>query len=94
MEHNKICVLAELLTDLDSNTASFVVRVAETKCDLADTEKAIAQILNKLELLKLEELQKQTIERIKNEKDGNLRQKLGLEFSKRAERIAELKRLA
>lgn len=94
LEQNKNCVLAELLTDLDSNTASFVVRVAETKCDLADTEKAIAQILNKLELLKLEELQKQTIERIKNEKDGNLRQKLGLEFSKRAEKIAELKRLA
>ena len=44
--------------------------------------------------LKLEDMQKETIERIKNEHDGIIRQKLGLEFSKRAERIAELKRLA
>jgi len=94
LEQNKDCVLAELLADLDSNTASFVVRIAETKCDLENNEKATDQILNKLELLKLEELQKQTIERIKNEKDGEIRQRLGLEFSKRAERIAELKRLA
>lgn len=94
LEHNKNCVLAELLNDLESKTVSFLVQIAETKCDLEDTEKAIAQILSKLELLKLEELQKQTIERIKNEHDGNIRQELGLEFSKRAERIAELKRLA
>jgi len=94
LEQNKSCVLAELLTDLDPDTASLMVRIAETKCNTEDTEKAAGQILNKLELLKLEELQQQTIERIKNEKDGRLRQQLGLEFSRRAERIAELKRLS
>lgn len=94
LKQNKNCVLAELLTDLDSKTASYLVQIAETRGEVEDTEKAIAQVLNKLELLKLEELQKQTIERIKNEHDGNIRQELGLEFSKRAERIAELKRLA
>ena len=54
----------------------------------------MAQLLNKLELLKLEEIQKQTIERIKNEQDGIRRQELGLEFSRRAERIAELRKMA
>ena len=51
-------------------------------------------LFRSLEILKLEDLQKQTLERIKNEEDGVIRQKLGLEFSKRAERIAELKRMA
>ena len=70
------------------------MRVAETNSGLENTDKALQQILNKLEILKLEDMQKQTIERIKNEEDGMIRQKLGLEFSKRAERIAELKRMA
>jgi len=91
---NKSCVLAELLTDLEPDIASCMVRIAETKCNAENIEKAAGQVLDKLELLKLEELQQQTIERIKNEKDGLLRQQLGLEFSKRAERIAELKRLS
>lgn len=94
LAQNKSCVIAELLNELDSQEAAYVVRIAETKCDLEDSEKAIEQVLNKLELFKLEEIQKQTIERIKNERDGVKRQELGLEFSKRAERIAELKRLA
>jgi DNA primase len=90
---NNNCVLAELLNELESSASSYLVHVAETKCDLDDAEKAIVHILNKLEFLKLEEMQKQTIERIKNEQDGIKRQELGLEFSKRAERISELKRL-
>ena len=91
---NNNCVLAELLNVLEPSEASYLVRIAETNSDLEDTDKAIQQILNKLEILKLEDMQKETIERIKNEHDGIIRQKLGLEFSKRAERIAELKRLA
>lgn len=94
LEQNNNCVLAELLNVLDSKEASYMVRVAETNSGLEDTDKAIQQVLNKLEILKLEDMQKQTIERIKNEEDGIKRQELGLEFSKRAERIAELKRLA
>jgi len=93
LEQNKTCVLAELLNVLDSREASYLVRVAEMNSGLEDADKAIQQILNKLEILKLEDMQKQTLERIKNEEDGMIRQKLGLEFSKRAERIAELKRL-
>lgn len=94
LANNDNCVLAELLNVLELKEASYLVRVAETNSDLEDSDKAIQQILNKLELLKLEDMQKQTIERIKNEQDGAIRQELGLEFSKRAERIAELKRLA
>ena len=94
LANNDNCVLAELLNALEPKEASYLVRVAETNSDLEDSDKAIQQILNKLELLKLEDLQKQTIKRIKNEQDGAIRQELGLEFSKRAERIAELKRLA
>jgi len=94
LEQNKNCILAELLNILDSREASYLVRVSETHSNLEDADKAIQQILNKLEILKLEDMQKQTLERIKNEEDGMIRQKLGLEFSKRAERIAELKSLA
>ncbi len=94
LAQNSNCVLAELLNVLEPNEASYMVRIAETSSDSEDTDKAIQQILNKLEILKLEDMQKQTIERIKNENDGIIRQKLGLEFSKRAERIAELKILA
>lgn len=93
LEQNKNCVLAELLNVLDPKEASYMVRITEINSGLEDTDKAVQQILNKLEILKLEDLQKQTIERIKNEEDGIKRQELGLEFSKRAERIAELKRL-
>jgi len=93
LEQNKTCVLAELLNVLDHREASYMVRVAETNSGLEDADKATQQILNKLEILKLEDMQKQTLERIKNEEDGMIRQKLGLEFSKRAERIAELKRM-
>ncbi len=94
LDQNKSCVLAELLNEVEPAVASYLVHIAETKCELEDAERAITQVLNKLELLKLEEMQKQTIERIKNELDGIKRQELGFEFSKRAERIAELKRMA
>jgi len=92
LEENKSCVLAELLNDLDPGRASYLVRLSETKGEINEPEKAIRQILNKLEILKLEDLQKQTIERIKNEQNGEVRQQLGLEFSIRAEKIAELKK--
>ena len=72
-------------------SASYLVRLSQTKGEIKEPEKAIRQILNKLAILKLEDQQKQTIERIKNEQDGEVRQQLGLEFSIRAERIAELK---
>ncbi len=94
LNQNRSCVLAELLNEVEPAVSSYLVHIAETKCELEDAERAITQILNKLELLKLEEMQKQTIERIKNEQDGIKRQELGFEFSKRAERIAELKRMA
>lgn len=92
LEENKSCVLAELLNDLDPGSASYLVRLSETKGEINEPEKAIRQILHRLEILKLEDLQKQTIERIKNEQDGEIRQQLGLEFSIRAEKIAELKK--
>ena len=66
LANNDNCVLAELLNALEPKEASYLVRVAETNSDLEDSDKAIQQILNKLELLKLEDLQKQTIKRIKN----------------------------
>lgn len=94
LEQNKSCVLAELLNDIDSQQAAYMVRIAETKCELDDCEKATKQVISKLMLYKLEEEQQETIERIKNERDGAKRQELALEFSKRAEKISELKRLA
>lgn len=94
LKENKSCVLPELLNELDSQLAAYMVRLAETKCDVENSEKAMEQIINKLLLFKLEEEQKQTVERIKNEQDGAKRQQLAVEFSKRAEKIAELKRLA
>lgn len=94
LKENRSCVLAELLNEIEPAVASLLVRISETKCDIQEPEKAIVQILNKLKLLKLEDLQKTTIERIKNEQDPKRRQELGLEFSLRAEKIAELKRMA
>ena len=76
-----------------SDSASYLVRLSKTKGEISEPEKAIKQILNKLAILKLEDLQKQTIERIKNEQDGETRQQLGLEFSIRAEKYAELKKM-
>lgn len=93
LEENGSCVLAELLSELDPQSASYLARLSRTKGDIKDPEKAIRQILNRLEILKLEDLQKQTIEMIKNEQDGERRQQLGLEFSIRAEKIAELKKM-
>ncbi|NLW03309.1 MAG: DNA primase [Clostridiaceae bacterium] len=93
LEENNSCVLAELVSDMDPGSASYLVRLSQTKGEIKEPEKAIRQILNKLAILKLEDQQKQTIERIKNEQDGEVRQQLGLEFSIRAERIAELKKM-
>ena len=50
-----------------------------------DCEKAVEQIINKLLLYTLEEEQKLTFERIKNEQDGDIRKELAVEFSERAE---------
>ena len=94
LEENKECMLAELLNGLMPGEASYLVRLSETKCEITEPEKAIRQILNRLELLGLEERQKETIDRIKNEQDGAKRQELGLEFSLRAEKMAGLKRMA
>lgn len=88
------CVAAELLNGLEPALASQFMRISETRCDFEDPEKAIKQLLNRLELYKLEDEQMITIERIKNEQDGQIRQTLGIEFSKRAERIAGLKKMA
>jgi len=93
LEENKSCVLAELLSELDEGSASYLARLSRTKGEVKEPEKAIRQILNRLEIMKLEDMQKQTIEMIKNEQDGEKRQQLGLEFSIRAEKIAELKKL-
>ncbi|HOQ76857.1 MAG TPA: DNA primase [Thermoclostridium sp.] len=93
LEENDGCVLAELVSDMDPGIASYLVRLSQTKGDIKEPEKAVRQILNRLEIMKLEDLQKQTIERIKNEQDGEIRQQLGLEFSIRAEKIAELKKM-
>ena len=90
---NKSCVLTDLIDELEPSVSSYLVHISETKCELSDVKKALGQLLNRLELLKLEEIQIQTIERIKNEQDGFIRQKLGFEFSKRAERIAELRKM-
>ena len=92
LENDKNCILAELLSDLDAPISSYLTQLAATKCNIEDSEKAIMDVLTKLEILNLEDLQKETIEKIKNEHDGIKRQNLGLEFSKRAERIIELKR--
>jgi DNA primase len=93
LECNKSCTLAELLDELEPAVSSYIIRLAETKCELEDAEKAAKDLLSRLEILKLEEKQKETIERIKNEQDGIKRQEMGLEFSKRAERIAMLKKM-
>jgi len=92
LEKNNSCILAELLNDLDTATTSYLTQLAATKCNTEDNEKAAMDVLTKLEILHLEDLQKETIERIKNEQDGIKRQELGLEFSRRAERIIELRR--
>lgn len=94
LSENKSCVLGELLNELDSQQAAYMVRLSETKCKLDDCEKAVEQIINKLLLYTLEEEQKLTFERIKNEQDGDIRKELAVEFSERAEKIAELKRFA
>lgn len=94
LEHDKSCVIGELLSGLEPSLASYLVHLAETKCNVEDVEKAVLHLLNRLEILKLEDLQKETIERIKNETDGIKRQELGLEFSRRAARIAQLKKMA
>lgn len=94
LDQNKSCILAELLNELEPATSSYLIHLSETKCELEDVEKATIHLLNKLEVLRLEEMQKETIERIKNEKNGIKRQELGFEFSKRAERISELKKMA
>ncbi|NLM75201.1 MAG: DNA primase [Clostridiaceae bacterium] len=91
LEKNKSCILAELLNDLDTSISSYLTQLAATKCNAEDNERAIKDVLTKLEILHLEDLQKETIEKIKNERDGIKRQELGLEFRKRAERIIELK---
>lgn len=93
LDRNKSCTLADLLDELEPSVSSYLVQLSETKCELENSEKAVKDLLNKLELFSLEEKQKETIERIKNEQDGIRRQNLGLEFSKRAERIALLKKI-
>jgi DNA primase len=93
LNEDKACQLVELVNALPPGEAAHLVRLSETKCGSADTEKAMKQVLNKLEILRLEDSQRETVERLKSELDGEARRELAVEFSIRAEKIAELKRM-
>ncbi|HEY8422101.1 MAG TPA: DNA primase [Thermoclostridium sp.] len=59
-------LLEEYISRLDPEKASSIVHISKTFCNFDDPEKALEDILQKLELLKLEEEKKDILIRLKN----------------------------
>lgn len=66
LEQGNDFVLEEYITKLDPEKASAIIHMAKTSCNFEEPEKALDDILKKLETLKLEEEKKDILERLKN----------------------------
>jgi len=59
-------VLEEYISRLDPEKASSIVHISRTFCNFSDPDKALEDILQKLEIIKLEEEKKDILMRLKN----------------------------
>ncbi|NLK67810.1 MAG: DNA primase [Clostridiaceae bacterium] len=66
LEEGSDFALEEYITRLDSERASSIVHMSKTICNFDEPDKALEDILQKLEVLKLEEEKKDILMRLKN----------------------------
>lgn len=71
LEQGNDFILEEYITKLDPENASAIIHLARTSCNFDEPEKALEDILKKLETLKLEEEKKDILKRLKNITDIN-----------------------
>ncbi len=76
LEKGNDFLLEEYITKLDPERASSIIHMNKTSCNFSEPEKAMEDILRKLETIKLEEEKKDILKRLKNITDMNEKKQL------------------
>ncbi|NLY19630.1 MAG: DNA primase [Clostridiaceae bacterium] len=87
LEQGNGFILEEYITRLDPEEASAIIHMARTSCNFEESEKALEDILKKLEILKLEEEKKDILKRLKNITDINEKKLLQNRLNKVIQKI-------
>lgn len=82
--------LAELANDLPPEAASAMIHMAETRGTVDDADKAIEDLLRRLERISLEDEKQWILENIRSEKDGEKLRELGVELNRIIARMSAI----
>lgn len=89
LEKGNDFILEEYITKLEPEKASAIIHMAKTSCKFDDPEKALDDILKKLELTKLMEEKKDILKRLKNITDMEEKKQLQEELQMVIRRMAD-----
>jgi len=82
--------IAELVNDLPPDAASAVIHMAETRGTVDNADKAIQDLLRRLERIALEDEKQWILDNIRSESDGNRRRELGVDLNRVIARMSAL----
>jgi DNA primase len=82
--------LAELANDLPPDAASAMIHMAETRGTVDDADKAVQDLLRRLERIALEDEKQWILENIRSEKDSGRLRELGIELNRVIARMSSL----
>ncbi len=86
--------LAELANDLPPDAASAMIHMAETRGTVDNADKAIQDLLRRLERIALEDEKQWILESIRSEKDEVKLRELGVELNRVISRMSEIQMVA
>ncbi len=86
--------LAELVNDLASEAASAIIHLSETKGTVENPEKAVEDLLRRLERTALEDEKQWILDTLRNEKDEEKRKGMGMELNRVITRMSEVKNVS
>ncbi len=82
--------IAELVNDLPPDAASAVIHMAETRGTVDDADKAVQDLLRRLERIALEDEKQWILDNIRSETDGEKRRVLGVDLNRVIARMSAL----
>ncbi|NLG89462.1 MAG: DNA primase [Clostridiaceae bacterium] len=86
-------LLEEFITKLNSDAASELIHLVKTSCNFENPEKAMDDIITKLEVIKLEEEKKDILIHLKNITDMDEKKRLELKLQSIIEKIRKSKQI-
>ncbi len=89
LQTRREATLAELVNDLPPDAASAMIHMAQTRGMVDDADRAVADLLRRLERLALEDRKQWILESIRSETDVTRRSELGVELNRVITRLSE-----